>query len=1732
MTDTYAADGSDLFITVPSTVAYGGGELVNDMVLPVTIGGVNAGTAVRVTIREANGPVTLAVAGGATVTTAADGQTVTVAGTRDAVNATLATLVVPRQDDQFTFTASDATVTTGASMRVESFAFGQVALAVPSRALLGSLNPVLLPPMHVYDLQYSNGTGNVLSVTLSAAHGVLFVSDLSLAPGVVVTGAGTASMTIIGVLQTVDAALSFVRYVGGTAAADTITVTASDGLTGAVLGSASVPVTLQSPGTVGQAFTWSGPSGGAWGTPGDWTTAGPPRAPNLGDTVVLPGGADIITGAGAAASLGVVGGYVLTGTVDDAGALTVSGLLQVLGASSLNQAVLSSSSATIAGGAGNAAELDVTTGSWANAGALQVGGPLPGVPGQGVIDIRNGGVVGTGSLSIGAHGLVSVVSTGTLNVAGTLTVGDAVAGAGSNGTLVAAGSLSADSLVLHTGASVLTKGVDSLNSLVIDSGALFGGVSAIRTAKGGATNVINNGTIDGPVALLPLELTGSIAGTGLLVVDAGGGLLIDGPVAATQALVFRPGAGPLPIATDASAGGELILRDVPDFHATIQGFAPGDIMLVTAATAITTAVVGAGNLLLFRDAGGNMVEQLQLDPGADYSGLAFRVLAGQSDPFSGTAYAANQYLIEAAPRGEAAPAITTSGGARVVAGQSGVVPLVSVRAPAGTSGTATFSTTFTTTTGTFSELSSLGNIGSLIAGGGFPGAGDGSLTGTDESGNTINLLTVGGTGTQSLTISGSNQYLVNLQTALALYQSTGTAGPVTIAIASSVTSNGTTSSSAASVPFTVAAAPVAYAWRTGGTQASGSAANWISSDGTAGPPGAGDPTTFGVGSYAVTGDISTGAARITGDALLTGAVYVDGALTVDQGGGGVFAGAFYSTGSVVVGQVGNGSVNYSGLLNLIQGDLVVGGGASGYLQTDATTVVAGTFQVGVGGSGAVDVGTNTASNILSGASLQTHAAQIGVTGGQTGTVVVNGVNWTDDTSLVVGVDGSGLLEINDPALLAAQGEVDVNDVVVGQDAGALGAVSIDDQGVLRVYDALTVGQSGSGSLTVSGAGQILFEASGKAGEGPSTYAFAIGAGAGSHGSVVIDSGSTTAGVVSVGGTATAAGGTGTLTVENTALNAQVQLTTTAGQYGTTVYIPPGLVGNRLVVWSGGSATFNGIAGFGEVDVNGGILRISAGALTLDATLQDKASPNPAPGLNVAAGGTVIGSGRLYTAPVVTGVYDAMLPAGIVTQNAGLIQADGGMLEVEALANTGTLVATAGNALQIGAPFGFINVEAPVNDGRISAAGGTVVISAPVVSMGGRGTLGVSGGGTLTLGDGSSASAYRNLVDAGQTVAFEGPGTLSLNPGDGEQFYANGTDNFLGAVMGFSTGDAVDFNNHATGIVGYSGGVLTLAFFNNIAGTTALNVGSGYALDQFHLVNTGVATSELTVQVACYCPGTRIGTPFGEAPVETLAIGDLVTTASGEMRPVKWIGRRNYDARTAAGQPDLLPIRIRAGALGDGLPRRDLLVSALHAMLVEGVLAPAGLLVNGASIIVEPVGPVHYVHVELESHDCILAEGAASETFVDDHSRAMFHNAAEYAALYPGAAAASALYCAPRLEGGYALDAIRRRILARARAVPGPGSLRGRLDGVADGRIWGWAQDEEHPEAPVALEIMVGGRVAYEVLASAYRPDLAEARIGSGRHAFALPWAGSAGPVSVRRASDGAALQFGPGVQVS
>ena len=157
---------------------------------------------------------------------------------------------------------------------------------------------------------------------------------------------------------------------------------------------------------------------------------------------------------------------------------------------------------------------------------------------------------------------------------------------------------------------------------------------------------------------------------------------------------------------------------------------------------------------------------------------------------------------------------------------------------------------------------------------------------------------------------------------------------------------------------------------------------------------------------------------------------------------------------------------------------------------------------------------------------------------------------------------------------------------------------------------------------------------------------------------------------------------------------------------------------------------------------------------------------------------------------------------------------------------------------------------------------------------------------------------------------------------------------------------------------------------------------------------------------CFLPGTRIKTPEGEINIEELRIGDNVLTASGEVKPIKFIGRTKV-SRERAGpwKNGDGPVKISRFAIDGKAPHSDLYVSPGHAIYIDGVLIPAGNLVNGVTIVADAkpeVLSLTLFHIELDTHEAILAEGLAVESFRLENQLThafWFDNADEYVRLY-------------------------------------------------------------------------------------------------------------------------------------
>lgn len=145
-------------------------------------------------------------------------------------------------------------------------------------------------------------------------------------------------------------------------------------------------------------------------------------------------------------------------------------------------------------------------------------------------------------------------------------------------------------------------------------------------------------------------------------------------------------------------------------------------------------------------------------------------------------------------------------------------------------------------------------------------------------------------------------------------------------------------------------------------------------------------------------------------------------------------------------------------------------------------------------------------------------------------------------------------------------------------------------------------------------------------------------------------------------------------------------------------------------------------------------------------------------------------------------------------------------------------------------------------------------------------------------------------------------------------------------------------------------------------------------------------------VICFTPETQLATPSGRRRLADLRPGDHVDTLDNGPQPIQWIGTRRISGARLVAMPRLRPVRIRGGALGLDIPDEDLVVSPDHRLLMRGpqikdvygedeALVTARDLVDGRHVLRDRQGGhVTYVHVLLDAHQIVIANGLPTESF--------------------------------------------------------------------------------------------------------------------------------------------------------
>ena len=144
-------------------------------------------------------------------------------------------------------------------------------------------------------------------------------------------------------------------------------------------------------------------------------------------------------------------------------------------------------------------------------------------------------------------------------------------------------------------------------------------------------------------------------------------------------------------------------------------------------------------------------------------------------------------------------------------------------------------------------------------------------------------------------------------------------------------------------------------------------------------------------------------------------------------------------------------------------------------------------------------------------------------------------------------------------------------------------------------------------------------------------------------------------------------------------------------------------------------------------------------------------------------------------------------------------------------------------------------------------------------------------------------------------------------------------------------------------------------------------------------------------IMCFTRGTKLTTSTGDVAIEELQVGDLVQTLDHGLQPIQWIGTRKLGKAELLAAPNMVPIRVRQGALGNGLPEQDLIVSPQHRILIksqisERMFGKAEVLVAAKHLtdidgieLAEDLEDVEYIHVLCAQHEILFSNGAATES---------------------------------------------------------------------------------------------------------------------------------------------------------
>jgi len=300
----------------------------------------------------------------------------------------------------------------------------------------------------------------------------------------------------------------------------------------------------------------------------------------------------------------------------------------------------------------------------------------------------------------------------------------------------------------------------------------------------------------------------------------------------------------------------------------------------------------------------------------------------------------------------------------------------------------------------------------------------------------------------------------------------------------------------------------------------------------------------------------------------------------------------------------------------------------------------------------------------------------------------------------------------------------------------------------------------------------------------------------------------------------------------------------------------------------------------------------------------------------------------------------------------------------------------------------------------TADGGTINITGDnAISALSGNSYTIENGGTINLG---TLSTSEISALGGSTITFgNGGGTLVVTPASGV------------TLLTFSK--ISGFGNAGSTIEIPGSGKVTNATYDSTSNTTSITTDTGitvkvsgdYTIDNKSLYQqesdgnlyiSASPTNSLgtSAVLVCFLAGSMLRTLKGDVFIEDIQIGDQLVVFDWRdeaeiVRSVLWTGQAHCVVRPHLPDDEAgYPVRILKDAISDGVPFKDMLITAEHCLFFDGRFVPARMLVNGRSIFFDKsITSYDYYHVETEQHSVIMADGMLTESYLDTGNRHAF-----------------------------------------------------------------------------------------------------------------------------------------------